>query len=67
MLYASAPAEFNGGVDLMSSIYQVAISMFWMIVYWIYLNKPHVKTFLRVEATKKMIEGENTKIIVEKT
>ena len=58
MLSASAPAELlaqaelNGGYELVSAVLSACISMFWLIVYWTYFNKPHVKAFLRVEDVK---------------
>ena len=53
VLYASAPAEL--GLDTGSSNFYVAVSVFWVIIYWWYLREPHVKAYLGITQLRPVI------------
>lgn len=47
VLYASAPYDLVG-YTFASPIFGLVVAAFWLIVYWTYFNKPHVKIWLKV-------------------
>jgi hypothetical protein len=56
VLYASAPAEL--GLDTGSSNFYVAMSVFWIIIYFWYLREPHVKAYLGVIQSNTIMQEE---------
>jgi len=53
-LYASAPAELGLISGVVTSVVASVVSIVWLIIYWQYFDKPHVKIFLGVAETKPL-------------
>ena len=54
-LYASAPAELALDFNIGTYAIGLIMGMFWVIVYWQYLGKPHVKAFLGVTQSELIV------------
>ena len=65
-LYASAPAE----LELLSSmgifVSGLVMGVFWLGVYWQYIDKPHVKAFLGVAEPRPILQGKQSVILQKK-
>jgi ribosomal protein L40E len=55
-LYASAPAELNLGLNVGTYVFPLIMSMVWVVIYWQYLGKPHVKAFLGITQSQSIIQ-----------
>ena len=57
-LYSSAPSTINLGKSMVYPAVSAVVGMFWVIVYWKYLEKPNLKTYLGVTQPKPLISAE---------
>jgi ribosomal protein L40E len=55
-LYASAPAELDLGLNVTTILFPLVMSIVWVVIYWQYLGKPHVKAFLGVTQSQPIIQ-----------
>lgn len=59
-LYASAPAELDMGFNVGTFIFPVVMSIVWIVIYWRYLRRPHVKAFLGITQPQITLQEEPT-------
>jgi len=57
-LYSSAPSEIDLGNSMVYPVVSVVVGMFWVLVYWKYLEKPNLKTYLGVTQPKPIVSAE---------
>lgn len=55
-LYTSAPAELELGFNIGTWIFPLIMSMVWVIIFWQYLAKPHVKAFLGITQQQSIVQ-----------
>jgi hypothetical protein len=65
-LYASAPTELGllSGAGML--VIGLVMGVFWLGVYWQYIDKPHVKAFLGVAEPRPTLQEKPSVIVLEK-